>query len=82
MVFIGFKGISVKLKILKDYISTKLKVSNGFKSSTMEPELIVVIIEHSQTFSYQRRRLDYAPDTRPHKEHQILSGEHLEGLIM
>ena len=59
------KGLSIKIKVFIGFnrISTKLKVSNG---STRGPESIVVIIEHSPTFSYQQRQLDYAPVTPDH----------------
>ena len=59
------KGASIKIKFFIGFkrISTKSKVSNG---STRGPESIVVIIEHSPTFRYQQRQLDYAPMTPDH----------------
>ena len=59
------KGLSIKIKVFIGFkrISTKLKVCNG---STRGPELIVVIIEHCPTFSYQQRQLDYEPVTPDH----------------
>ena len=59
------KGLAIKIKVSIGFkrISTKLKVSN---CSTMGPESIVVNIEHSSTFSYQQRQLDYAPVTPDH----------------
>ena len=55
---------------LISYVQTDLAKIYG---SARGSETIVVIIEHSQTFSYH---------LRPHKEHHRLSVQHSKGLIL
>ena len=62
--------------------STKLKFSKGFKGSTKGPQSIALIIEQSNLqLSPEKARL-CTSDTRPYREHQIMSAHHTDCLIV